>query len=164
MPNVIRWLVAHGYSDQEILQQAYVNSEDGTVVETYEFMGRTFRIPGAQLSYTWRLSGEQSEFLGYTVQKATAEQDSTAIEAWFTPEIPVSGGPATFGGLPGMILVVSVDDGETQYSATEDSMNPIAEGVIVKPTEGDGVTREEYRKIVAEKLEELRSSRGRIRR
>jgi GLPGLI family protein len=59
-------------SDQEVLLQAYVNYEDGTVAETYEFMGRTFLLAGTQPSYAWKLSGEQSEFLGYTVQKATA--------------------------------------------------------------------------------------------
>jgi hypothetical protein len=42
-------------------------------------------------------------------------------------------------------------------------MSPIAEGVIVRPTEGDEVTREEYEKIVTEKLEELRSTQRRIR-
>ena len=105
----------------------------------------------------------QAEFLGYAVQKATAVVDSSVIEAWFTPEIPVQGGPATFGGLPGMILVVSVNDGEVQYTATGVSLSAIAEGVIVRPTEGDEVTREEYEKIVAEKLEELRSTQRRIR-
>ena len=62
-----------------------------------------------------------------------------------------------------MILVVSIDDGQVQYTATGVSMGPIAEGVIVRPTEGDEVTREEYEEIVAEKLEELRATQRRIR-
>ena len=142
-------------SDQEVLLQAYVNYEDGTVVETYEFMGRTFRVPGTQPSYTWKLSGEQSEFLGYTVQKATAEQDSTTIEAWFTPEIPVSVGPGLFGGLPGTILVVSVNHGHTVYSATEVNLTAVDDEVIKPPDDGREVSRDEYEQIVAEKLEEL---------
>ncbi len=142
-------------SDQEVLLQAYVSYEDGTVAEAYEFMGRTFLIPGTQPSYAWKLSGEQSEFLGYTVQKATAEQDSTTIEAWFAPDIPVSAGPGLFGGLPGMILVVSVNDGHTVYSATEVNLTAVEEGVVKPPDEGNEVSRDEYEAIVAEKLEEL---------
>lgn len=148
-------------SDQEVLQEAYVGYEDGTVVETYEFMGRTFLVRGEQPTYTWKLSGEQSEFLGYVVQKATAVQDSTTVEAWFTPEIPVSAGPALFGGLPGMILVVTVNGGHTVYSATEVNLTAVEEGVIRPPEEGDEVSREEYEQIVAQKLEELEAVRSR---
>jgi GLPGLI family protein len=97
------------------------------------------------------------------VQKATAMQDSTVIEAWFTPEIPVSTGPGLYGGLPGLILVVSVDGGHETFSATEVSLGDLEEGAMTAPEDGQQVTREEYEAIVAEKLEELamrRRSRG----
>ncbi len=147
-------------SDQENLLKAYVNYEDGTIAETREFMSRTFLISGTQPSYAWKLTGEQSEFLGYMVQKATAVQDSTAIEAWFTPEIPVSAGPGLFGGLPGMILVVSVDDGHTVYSATEINLDGLEDGAIKAPEDGQEVSRDEYEEIVAEKLEEIKMRRS----
>ncbi|MEJ2204722.1 MAG: GLPGLI family protein [Gemmatimonadota bacterium] len=89
-----------------------------------------------------------------------SKRDSSTIEAWFTPQIPVPGGPAMYGGLPGMILVVSVDEGQEQYNATAVSLTAVAEGVIVRPTEGDVVSRERYEEIVAEKLEELRTVGG----
>ncbi len=148
---------------QEILVEAYTRYDEGTIVEARQLLGRSFIIADKRPSYPWKLTAEQAEFLGYAVQKATAVMDSSVIEAWFTPQIPVQGGPATFGGLPGMILVVSINDGQVQYTATGVSMSPIAEGVIVRPSEGDEVTRDEYEKIVAEKLEELRTTQGRIR-
>ena len=142
-------------SDQEVLLAAFASFEDGSIAETREFMGRIFLISGTQPAYQWRMTGEQSELLGHVVHKATAVQDSTVIEAWFTPEIPVSAGPGLFGGLPGMILSVSVDDGATVYSATEVSLRSIEEGLISAPKGGEEVSREEYEEIVAEKLEEL---------
>ena len=152
-------------SDQEELLEVYVNNEDGSVVEAREFMSRTFLIGGSRPAFEWKLSGEQSVFLGYTVQKATAVQDSSVIEAWFTPEIPVSAGPGLFGGLPGMIISVSVDSGHTIYSAKEVNLTGVGEGVIIAPDDGEEVSREEYEEIVAEKLEELRMRmRGRRRR
>ena len=143
--------------DRETIVEAYVQFDEGTIVESREFLGRTFLIEDERPAFQWRLTGEQAEFLGYLVQKATAQQDSSAIEAWFTPQIPVPGGPAIYGGLPGMILVVSVDQGQVQYTATEVALTKVAEGVIVKPTDGERVTRERYEQIVAEKLEELRT-------
>ena len=152
-------------SDQETLQEAYVSFDDGSITQTREFMGRTFLIRGTRPSYEWRLSGEMSQVLGYTVQKAMAVQDSSIIEAWFTPEIPVSAGPGPFGGLPGMILSVSVDSGHTIYSASEINLTSVEEEAIRAPEEGEEVSPDEYEQIVAEKLEELRMRRrGRRRR
>ncbi len=143
--------------DLETLVAAYTRLEDGAMAETRDFMGRTFRISGARPAYRWRISGEQREFLGFTVHKATTTRDSSAIEAWFAPEIPVPAGPGPYGGLPGMILVVSVDDGHTVYSAREVDLSGLAGEGIEAPDDGREVSREEYEEIVAEKLEELRT-------
>ncbi len=152
-------------SDQETLLETHVIYEGGTIAETREFMGRTFLIHGDRPSYEWRLSGEMSQVLGYTVQKAMAEQDSSVIEAWFTPEIPVSAGPGPFGGLPGMILSVSVDSGRTIFSATEINLTSVEDEAIKAPEDGQEVSADEYEQIVAEKLEELKMRRrGRRRR
>ena len=146
-------------SDQETHLEAYVSFEGDSVVETREFMGRTFLIRGARPAYEWRLSAEQTEFIGYLVQKATTVVDSSLVEAWFTSEIPVSAGPGLFGGLPGMILSVSVDSGHTVYSATEVNLTSVEDDAIKAPDDGQEVSRAEYEQIVAEKLEELMMQR-----
>lgn len=158
----MRMLGGPGGTRQTVLS-AYHDNSDGTFAETREFMGRTFLIRGETPAYEWRLVAEQSEFLGYMVQKAIATHDSTTIEAWFTPEIPVPAGPGPYGGLPGMILVVSVDSGKELYSAIEVDLSGLEDGAISPPEEGDEVSREEYEQIVAEKLEEINSTRRRIR-
>ena len=152
-------------SGQSPAAASYVDLDEGRIVETHEFMGRTFRVVDQRPAYEWRLTSEQAEHLGYMVIKATAEHDSTSIEAWFTPEIPVQGGPGPYGGLPGMILVVSVDDGYTKYFATEIALGDVEEGLIKVPDEGREMSKEEYEKVVAEKMEEMRKLRPvRIRR
>jgi GLPGLI family protein len=148
-------------TDQETILVTYRNYEEGTFIEMRDFMSRTFLVSGDQPSYAWKLSGEQSDFLGFTVQKATAVQDSISIEAWFTPEIPISGGPGLFGELPGMILVVSVDDGSLVYSATEVDMDGFNGAEIEAPKNGQKESSDRYEEIVAEKLQELRVMRSR---
>lgn len=129
------------------------------MVEARRFLGRTFRVTRERPSFGWRIGAEQADHLGYTVMKATAEHDSTAVEAWFTPQIPVPGGPASYGGLPGMILVLSVNDGQTQYQATEVALQEMEAGLIRPPEDGDEVSYEEFEQLVKERLEEMRSSR-----
>lgn len=145
-------------SAQETLLGAYSNN-DGTLVEEFEFMGRMFRIRGIRPAYEWRLVAEQSEFMGYAVQKAETDYDGKTIEAWFAPQVPVSAGPGQFGGLPGLILVLSVNRGEELYSATWIDLGEL-ETAIAPPEDGDEISREDYEQIVEEKLEELRTSRG----
>ena len=140
--------------------ESYVDHAEGRIVETHDLMGRAFRVVDQRPEYEWRLTSEQAEHLGYMVIKATAEHDSTSIEAWFTPEIPVGGGPGRYGGLPGMILVLSVDEGHTKYFATEIALGDVEEGLIKTPEEGKEMSRDEYDKLVAEKMEEMRKLMG----
>ena len=147
-------------TDQEDLLQAYVDFASGGITEMREFMGRTFLISGDRPSHQWKLGMEQREFLGYMVQKATAVHDGAEIEAWFTPQIPVQAGPGEYGGLPGLILVLSLDGGHLLYSATEVNLEGLGDVEIAPPTDGEMVTREEYEALVAEKLEEIRATRG----
>ena len=140
--------------------ESYIDLDEGRIVETHEFMGRTFRVVDERPDYEWRLTSEQAVHLGYMVIKATAEHDSTTIEAWFTPEIPVGAGPGPYGGLPGMILVLSADDGHIKYFATEIALGDVEEGLIQAPDEGKEMSREEYDKVVEEKMEEMRKLMG----
>ncbi len=140
--------------------ETYQNYDDGTVSEKRDFMGRTFLIAGDQPTYAWKLTGEQSEYLGFGVQKATAVRDSTIIEAWFSPEIPVSAGPELFSGLPGMILVLSLNDGQTVFSAKEINLDGVEDGMISAPKKGKKVSRAEFDSIVAEKMKEMQAMRG----
>lgn len=150
-----------GGAGQDAVSGAFTDFSDGSYVEVREFLGRTFRIPVDRPSYPWRLTGEQAVFLGYPVFQATAQQDSTTIEAWFTPEIPVPAGPAQYGGLPGLILTLTVDSNRVTYTATSiDTVTAVE--ALKAPTDGSQVTRAEYDKIVEEKMAELsRQRRGR---
>tara|TARA_B110000503_G_scaffold116282_1_gene175247 strand:+ start:1206 stop:2039 length:834 start_codon:yes stop_codon:yes gene_type:complete len=84
-----------------------------------------------------------------------------AVTAWYTPQIPVSSGPETYFGLPGLIL--EINEGRTTMLCTEIVLNPSEIIEIKKPTKGKEVNREDYNKIVKEKTEEIREqfkSRG----
>jgi len=81
------------------------------------------------------------------------------IVAWYTPQIPVSHGPAEFGGLPGLILELTTD--KTVLICSKIVMNPEKKDEILMPTKGEKVTRNEYDEIIKFKMEEMRSMRDR---
>jgi hypothetical protein len=137
---------------------AYTDLAQGSYIEVREFLVRTFRIPEERPTFGWKLTGQQATFLGHPVFQATAQQDSTSLEAWFTPDIPISAGPAQYGGLPGLILTLAVDSNRIVYTATAiDTTAAVAE--IKAPSDGSKVTREEYEKIVKEKMDEIAKQR-----
>lgn len=131
---------------------------DGRRLEQTEFLGRTFLVRDSVPGLEWRLTGEAAEFLGYPCQRAVATRDTVTVEAWFTPQIPVSVGPEAYGGLPGLILVLT--DGPRSFVAQEVTLGPPAEGALAPPDRGRPVTREEYARIVRERLEEMGAEPG----
>ena len=149
-----------GSGTDDAMSETYVNLDEWSYVEQRDFLGRTFLIEGELPDIAWKFSGEEGQMLGHHVLQATAMWDTSAVEAWFTPEIPVSLGPAQFGGLPGLILMLSIDEGSELYEAKE--INLEAEPAIARPEKGRQVTKEEFETIMAEKMEEMQQNTGRI--
>lgn len=87
--------------------------------------------------------------------------DMTQVVAWYTPQIPVSHGPAEFWGLPGLILEVNA--GNTTMLCSKIVLNPDVELKIEAPDKGKVVTKAEYQTIVLGKMKEMLENRGRRR-
>jgi len=67
------------------------------------FMGKDFNFQGNVKDLKWKITDEQKKINGYQCKKAYLE-NAPKVYVWFTPEIPVNGGPYMFYGLPGLIL------------------------------------------------------------
>lgn len=155
----------------------YSNTADNLFLEETSLMGKAFLVKDELKSYAWELTDETKKIGQYTAQKAVYSKitqrsmmafgnavdeedakpkmvtDTVMVEAWYTPEIPVSHGPDNFWGLPGLIL--EVNDGRRTLLCTKVVLNP-ADGVdIRKPRKGKKVNREEYTKIQMEKMAEM---------
>ena len=89
------------------------------------------------------------------------EVKMTEIEAWYTPQIPVSHGPGEYWGLPGLILEVSA--GSTTMLCSKIVMNPKEKIKIEAPDRGKEITKSEYQATISGKMKEMRNNRGRRR-
>ena len=78
------------------------------------------------------------------------------VTAWYTPQIPVSAGPADYWGLPGLILEINA--GRTTMLCTEIVINPENSIEIKEPSKGKEVSRDEFNTMMKKKYEELREN------
>ncbi|RYD51105.1 MAG: GLPGLI family protein [Sphingobacteriales bacterium] len=91
----------------------------GTVAAQKQIFEQVFRIEDSMPRHTWKISSEVRTIAGYACRKAvTRICDSVYVVAFYADEIPVSGGPEQFGGLPGMILQLVVPRLGTTWQAT----------------------------------------------
>ncbi len=125
-------------------------------IEQREFMMRLFLIEKELDVAKWKLTGNQKTILGYPCQEAVLQEGEEKFIAWFTPAIPISGGPDRFYGLPGMILAVEWDKGKHTITATSIDLTPVAEDLFKIPAKGKKVTQEKFDQIAAKKKEEMK--------
>jgi GLPGLI family protein len=129
-------------------------------IEQKEFMTRMFLIESEIDNQEWKFTGNNRIVLGYNCQEAVKDDNGKKINAWFTTMIPVSSGPAGFNGLPGLILLVDIDNGKRIITARTIDTDFKDQALLVKPEEGKKVTQEEYKKIVDEKMKEMGTEDG----
>lgn len=138
----------------------YTDLKKKQYTEQKEFMTRMFLIEGEINSNGWKITGKQKKILGYNCQEAEKMKDSIKIVAWFTPEIPISAGPEHIAGLPGFVLEVDYDEGKQTIVAVDIDKKEQEKIKINKPSKGKKVTKEEFEKIVAEKMKEMGAEDG----
>lgn len=140
------------------LGHAYVGEEGPSGVKLLE-VGRTrFRIAEGVAPVAWTITEQHGDHLGYKVTRAVGEAVGHRVEAWFTPDIPVSFGPALYGGLPGMILALSVNEGVTTYTATKVVLEAVEGGLIRVPEDGEAISSEEYRSYLSSAVTQMIST------
>lgn len=138
--------------------ESYCNFSENKLVELRDFMGKQFLIETELNSREWKVLPEQKAILGYPCQKAGfTNAEGVDVVAWFTPSISSPIGPGDFYGLPGAILMVDVDNGRRIYEALDVTMDGEAPE-FEAPTQGKKISKEEYDKMVEERMREMGGS------
>jgi len=148
------YMANYGKAPSPQLKKLYRDLKKNKKTEHLEFMARDFLVESDLMQQGWKMTSEFKKILEYNCMGAEMNIGKNRIIAWFTPEIPVSTGPAEYSGLPGIILAVEKND-ETIFLATSADLTPPGEAVLVKPNTGKKVTSEEFDRIVDEKTEEF---------
>ena len=163
----------------------YKNFAQSKSIQSSELGGKNFLITDSIRQQPWKLSSETKQILGYNCHKATRKTtspmmgarritvtnggaptaDTSAknrpapkeieIVAWFADDLISPVGPENYGQLPGVILELNIDNGQTVYTAKEVKKTVDAKE-LKEPKKGKVVTQQEYMKM----MQELMSNQG----
>jgi GLPGLI family protein len=103
----------------------------------------------------WKLVNENREIAGFNCRKAVAILfDSVYVFAFYTEEITLPGGPASFQGLPGTIMGVTIPRLYTSWIATKVMVNGVNVGVIKPIDSKKTITMNEFKSLINERTKD----------
>ncbi|MEL6942387.1 MAG: GLPGLI family protein [Bacteroidota bacterium] len=140
--------------------QIYVDRSKKEVVQSENVMGQQFLITAPLESKDWKVLNEQKNILSYTCIKAELEVDSTTtLTAWFSPNLPLSIGPALYYGLPGAVLeiVIERESSSRTIIARKVELTEVSDKIVL-PQKGKKVSKEEFDALVQARVEEMRQN------
>ncbi len=155
----------------------YKNFSQSKSIQTSELGGKNFLIVDSIRQQPWKLGTETKQVLGHLCHKATrkvmqqtgrriimgggggAAPDTSQktpgkeveVVAWYADDIISPVGPESYGQLPGVILLLDVDNGATVFTAT-DIKKAVDQKDLKEPKKGKVVTREEYMKMMTDMM------------
>ena len=97
----------------------------------------TYLLKDSLKNIKWKLTDEVRDIAGYPCHRANGlTLDSVYVVAFYTDKIPVSGGPESFGGLPGMILQLVLPHENVTWIATKVEDSDLPANSVMPPTGG----------------------------
>lgn len=130
--------------------ETYKNFAKETLVEQRELGSKKYIIEDTLRKLNWKLAEGNKTVNGYNCKMATAKnQRGDELIAWYTEEIPVSAGPESFGGLPGLILAMDIGSGWITYTA-ETVTKSLEKDVVKVPSNGKKITRKQFQQMMEE--------------
>lgn len=152
-----------GNSNSEL----YYDTDNQLALSSQEFMGKQYLITDSLSVSPWKFGTETKTILGYeckqayftsteermtmrvtgsgppTPEKRTVTRDVTA---WYTDKIRPALGPDRYYSLPGTVLAIDVNNGETVTVATKVELRNLKKNELKKPEKGEKITQREFRK------------------
>lgn len=125
-------------------------------LDNIQMLGKSFVFDDEMIRYKWKILNEIKEVAGYVCMKAQTYDSvkSQKIVAWFSSEIPSSLGPEGFFGLPGLILEIDKNDGQSVVTATKIQLNSISEPIKIPKKKGKKTTNKKFNEFMAKHIME----------
>ncbi len=141
-------------------KSVYKNLELNKYIKKEILLGKGFLVTDSIPDYKWKFHNQQKKILDYTCMKITYQDTLITLEAWFTPQIPISFGPENFGNLPGVVLEIDINNGDRIITAEQIEIGKELEEEIKLPKKMKILDREKYEKLKKKKKEEQKRYKG----
>ena len=149
-----------GYSWRRDVYDINRNFGDRSLFDRIQLLGKVYIIEDSLRPQPWKILNDIKEVAGHICMDAfwhdTLKQQK--VTAWFAMDIPVSGGPERFCGLPGMILEVEINDGALVMTADKIEFRPLAtEMDLPKKIKGKHIHEQDYYKVLKKHMDERKA-------
>jgi GLPGLI family protein len=120
-------------------------------------VGKNYIVEDSLYIVKWKVNNELKEVAGHLCMNAfwrdtVKDQD---IVAWFALDIPTSGGPERYCGLPGLILEIDINAGAMVISADKiDLRNVSTELEPAKKLKGKKIKETEYQALIKKHVDQ----------
>lgn len=133
----------------------YQDHESGTIKYQKSIAGAAFVIQDSLPKLSWQITQENMMIAGFSCRKAVTKLfDSVYVFAFYSEEIPISGGPCTVNGLPGLVLGMTIPRLHTSWIATRVDLTPFDAAAIKAPQGKKVYSQLEYQKYLQERTKE----------
>jgi GLPGLI family protein len=139
-----RVVIKFGGPDNE----TYKDFANAKITELRELGPKKYIIEDTLKKQNWKMEDETKTIDGFSCKKAvTKNSENKEVIAWYAEDIQSPTGPEQYGGLPGAILELDVNDGEIDFSAI-DIKKDVDKKLVKAPSNGKKITRKEFQKMV----------------
>ncbi|WP_161499288.1 GLPGLI family protein [Flavipsychrobacter stenotrophus] len=146
-PNPIK-MFGNGPATENIVYTDLTGKHVKSMKTVYE---QKFLVQDTLRTLKWKEKDEIRMIAGYKCHKAVSIIcDSVYVVAFYAEDLPVTGGPEMFCGLPGMILELAVPRLHTTWVATKVEQKTLADADFVIPEKGKKVTQDAMQETIKE--------------
>jgi GLPGLI family protein len=140
----------------------YRNIEENTTYDLIREVNKLFVIEDEIQNQNWKILNDIKDIAGHICMDALYKDPikGNSIIAWFALDMPVSFGPDRFGGLPGMILEVDINQGAMTISAKKIEEKNVDE-FLVKPKHKKRIKyfkEDDYKKLISDQIEQAKKT------
>lgn len=139
----------------EDAEKYFFNYDAGTYDMQKNVEGSILNIADSIPNLKWKLVNENREIAGFNCRKAYAVMlDSVYVFAFYTEEIMLPGGPASFHGLPGTIMGITIPRLYTSWIATKVMVNGVDVNAIKPIVVKKSITNSEFKSLIIERTKD----------
>jgi GLPGLI family protein len=133
--------------------QVYKNYPLEKMTQQRELGPKKYIIEDSLPRQNWKLEEETRIIKGYTCKKATTHnREGKDVIAWYCEDIPSPSGPEIFGGLPGLILTLNINDAEIVFTALDLVTKDFDKKIVRAPGDGKKISRKEFQRMQEEQF------------
>jgi len=130
-----------------------------TLHDIIELLGKTYIVEDSLQTPNWKILNEMKEIAGHICMNASYKDTikKQKIVGWYALDIPISGGPERFFGLPGLLLEVDVNDGAMVITADKIEPKKLTNELdFPKKAKGKKISEKGYIALLKKKITENR--------